>query len=277
MPACSGRRKIPWMLARLVCPAVLAWTACNGVTQNASRWFVIGGSNSDIPGALQVQHKVLPTRPEATIVASEDCEGLRPGLFLTVVAAADRASALASLQRLRTQVPDAYVRECRPKPDGRIMLGIPLLDVSIDRVPGDVVNWTDRDRISTVQPLSAGGYLWVRRSYEAIPDDVREGRRQAVLFFASDPGQAWLVEADCVDPQFARLGDWLALSCAKETAAEQLLHTTRVFSIAGRAAVRSVRRCRKPEIVSATELSCQAETVDSSGELHLTQNRVEFR
>lgn len=212
--------------------------------------------------------------PEVTVVASADCGNLRPGLYLTAIPASDARAAQFMVTQLRSQVKDAYVRECRAKPDSRVQLGLPLIDPSIAGVPANTVNWTDADRVSTVHKLAGGGYLWVRRRYQASPEDPREGRREAVWFFEASPASARQMESDCTDPSFARVGARLALSCARETAAEHLLHTTFVYRIGVSVPTQSIRRCRSPRFTSETELTCQEETISGAGELRLTRKRV---
>jgi hypothetical protein len=241
-------------------------------------WLVIAGSNTAVGPAMSARNKLDRAWPTATVVSSDDCENLRAGLYLTVVdTGPDREKAQAVLSRLRPGVPDAYVRQCKAKPDSRIALSVPLIDPSVEKVPQNVVNWTDHDRISSVIRLNDGGYLWIRRRYESIPEDPREGRRQTVLFFKTSPANATQVESDCTDPEYDRHGAWIAVACARETAADHLLHDIRIFSIGSWEQIRNVQRCRKPHLVSAAEMSCSAEEIDGSGSLKLTQKLVRFR
>jgi hypothetical protein len=142
---------------------------------------------------------------------------------------------------------------------------VPLIDFSIEKAPGNTVNWTDRDRISSVARLNGGGYLWIRRRYDSTPEGLREGRRETVLFFETNPKEARQIEPDCTSPEYDRIGGWLALGCAPEVAADQLLHSIRIFSTGSWAAIKTIRHCRNPRFVSTTELSCDSEAMDSSG------------
>jgi hypothetical protein len=148
------------------------------------------------------------------------------------------------------------------------------VDPSIEKVPEEAVNWDDEDRVSSVVKLPESGYLWIRRMYEAAREDAREGRRTSVLFFRTSPTRSTQLSADCTDPQFSGKADRIALSCARETAAENLLHETIVYDAATAHQLISVPRCRQPDLRSASELSCEAEGVDQEGTLHLQPKRV---
>lgn len=266
------------MIRFLLGCALLAPISCTATAEPTSQWFVIAGSAKTVQPALRTKQKLLPSWPEISIVASSDCKNLRPGLFLTVVNTFDSKEGAASvLGKVREQVPDAYVRECPPHQDSRIQLGVSLIDPSIEKVPQDVVNWTDEDRISEVLKLPGGGYLWLLRRYEADEEDPREGRRESVLVFASKAEAATLLERDCTDPSYARTADWIALSCARESAADHLLHQTTVFDMKSGKSVHSVSRCRDPKFTSTTELVCQQEAIDKQGRLQLKPKSVRFR
>ena len=266
------------MIRFLLSLAILALISCTATAEPVSQWLVIAGSDKAVQPALRTKQKLSPSWPEVAIVASSDCKDLRAGLFLTVVGtfnSKDRAASV--LGKVREQVPDAYLRECRPYEESRIQLGVSLIDPSIEKVPQDAVNWTDEDRVSEVVKLPGGGYLWILRRYEADEEGPREGRRESMLVFANKPEAAMLLEADCTDPSYARIADWIALSCARESALDNLLHQTAIFDMRSGKTVHSVSRCRNPEFVSPTELVCQAEAVDKRGRLRLKRKSVQFR
>ncbi len=238
-------------------------------------WLVIAGSHTSVKPATETKQKLQSSWPEAAIVASDDCDGLRRGLFLAVAAKLPRREeAQEVLSKVKVAVPDAYVRECRPKPASRIQFGVPVVEPSIESVPTNAVNWTDEERISRVATLPGAGHLWIRRRFEPVPEDPREGRRTAVLFFAETPETAVSLDEDCTDPQFSQKGGRVALSCARETAADNLLHETKVYDIHSGKELLTVRRCRQPELRSAVELSCKAEEIGADGQLRLRVKTV---
>jgi hypothetical protein len=248
------------------------------LAKEQKRWLVTSFTTRDLQSAIRAENKLHPQWPQTSIVASSDCSNLSGGYFLTVVTAAwTMAAAEHTFSQFRLRGDTAYVQECMPRPDSRLMLRIPLVDPSIEHVPPDAVNWTDADRISTVVKLDDDGYLWFRRWYEADREDPREGRRVSVLFLTYRPQSAHELVQDCTDPSFAVRGKWLALDCAREAAAENLFHQLKVYELPSGKPAFSIQRCRQPLFESATALTCQAEQVDIDGELRLSPKRVRFR
>jgi hypothetical protein len=240
-----------------------------------SKWLVIAASQRNVVPALEAIRKMQTEWPHAAVVASNDCDGLRPGLYLAVAeVAADRAAADAALQKLKSKIPDAYVKECRPKLNSTLAAGVPLVDPSIPKVPGDSVNWSDRDRISSARKLKDKGYLWIRRWYSPAVEDPLEGRRESVLYFDGNPANAKELQANCADPQVVQGSDLLALSCARETAGDNLMHETMVFDTTSGKARKSIPHCREPAFVSPHEITCKTESVNARGELELQTERV---
>jgi hypothetical protein len=243
--------------------------------QNQAKWLVIAASQREVVPALEASRKLQARWPHATVVASTDCEGLRPGLHLAVAEmATNRAGADAALQKLKSEVPDAYVRECRPKVDSTLGAGVPLVDPSIADVPSDSVNWSDRDRVSSVVKVSDVSYVWIKRWYSPTADDPLEGRRESVLYFEGSPENAKELQASCTDAQAVQHGHLLALSCTRENAGDNLLHEITIFDTPSGKALKSVQRCREPAFVTSTEVTCKAESVNAQGKLKLEAKRI---
>jgi len=260
-------------LLLLVTSAVSVVTCGRG--QNQAKWLVIAASEREVVPALEATRKLQARWPHVTVIASTDCEGLRPGLHLAVAEiATDRAIADVVLQKLKSEVPDAYVKECRPKADSTLGAGVPLLDPSIAEVPSDSVNWSDRDGISSVIKLHESGYVWIRRWYSPAANDPLEGRRESVLYFEASPNTARELQASCIDAQAVQHGHLLALSCVRENAGDNLLHEVTVFDTTSGKAVKSIARCREPAFVSSTDVTCKAESVNPQGRLRLETKRV---
>ena len=258
--------------------ACFAAFACAGTTQASGKWLVIAGSNRSVSPALNVKKKLERKWPSVSIIASNDCQALAPDLFLTVAGiTSDRASAETALVRLKMDISDAYVRECRPKDETMLMFGLPVVDASIEQVPVDAVNWSDKDRLSTVVKLPQKGYLWIRHRYVADPNDAREGRRQSVLFFDEKPDKTIELKADCPDPHAQQRGQWITFDCAREVAGDNLLHETVVVDLTSGKSIYGVRRCRNPQFVSDSEITCQIERVNADGQLSLQAFQPVFR
>jgi hypothetical protein len=262
------------VLHLLLVTSAAALSFC-GVGQNETKWLVIASSQREVVPALEATRKLQTSWPNATVFASGDCDALRPGLYLAVAEIApNRVAADAALQKLKSDVPDAYVRECRPKLNSTLAAGVPLVDPSIAKVPADSVNWSDSDRVSSVQKLTGKGYLWIRRWYSPAAEDPLEGRRESVLYFDERPENAKELQAGCTNAQAVQRGELLALICARETAGDNLLHETILFDTTSGKPMKSIPHCREPEFASPVELTCKAESVNAQGELKLQAKRV---
>jgi hypothetical protein len=217
--------------------------------------------------------KTLRSRfPDSTVVASKDCTNLSSGQFFAVVGVY-RDKPRQESNQPNGQPHRLHLQKCSPNKDGLLAFGIPLVDPSIEQLPSNVVNWSDSDKISSLANLS-GARLWFRRIYVESPEDVREGRRTSVLLFEDSPGQNFLLSSDCSDGVFSAFGGKIALSCARETVADNLLHEVKVFDIASKKEIASIQRCRNPTISSPSFLTCQAETVDKDGHLILQKKSL---
>ena len=243
------------------------------------RWLAIGGSDRTVSAALRTQAGLRGEWPQVTIVASDDCEGMTAGLFLTVVAEAeDRGAASEAVKRVTTAVPGAYLKQCRPKPGSRAGLGLPVIDSSIEKVPDTVVNWTEGHRVSRVVALPEKGFLWIRKYYaDEAREDPREGRREALALVAGRGAAPVVLSEDCASRSYGQRSGWIVAACERAVAGDHTLHETTVFDGATGHVVFKVGECRTPALVSNTELSCEAESVNGVGRLILKRKRVAFR
>jgi hypothetical protein len=256
--------------------ASLLLVACILPVTAQQRWLVISGSSRSATEAIKLTAKLRALEPDASVVMSSDCENLRQGLYLSSAAVTtDRAVAQSALEKAKTIAQDSYLRECKARPASRIALNVPAIDPSIEKVPDNAVNWTDEDRTSTVTKLPSG-YLWLRRTYVAAPEDPQEGRRTAAWFFTANPADALQLTADCSDTGHAQNGTRLALSCARESAGDNLFHEITVYDTSTGQPLRQIKHCRKPNLPTANQLACQAEEVDAQGTLHLRPKQVEI-
>jgi hypothetical protein len=260
----------------LLAGALLCLCACRS-GESESAWLAVAFASPDVTQAIEAKRGLERSWPQATIVSSGDCGNLKPGLYLVAAAILPgRQAARDAVAKLEAER-GAYASHCAVEPASRLALGVPVVDPSILEVQPNAVNWSDADRVSEVVKLAGPGYLWIRRRYEPGKEDAREGRRESVLYFAQDPRQAETLEEDCTQPDHAEYGEWIAVSCAREVAADRLLHGITVFARSASEPVHSIRRCREPRFLSDRELACKSEEVDADGELRLTEKTVRFR
>lgn len=242
--------------------------------QAEPKWLVVLGTSSSVQQAVARANHLRNVSGKMTVVVSDDCINLKPGLFLTVAGILNDDKAA---QRLVTEnrkiVPDAYPRACEPRPGSRVQFGIDAVDPSIFKVPPNAVNWDDRDRISEVH-AEGQTYVWLRRRYVEDKNDPREGRRTGVLLFNTNPLSARQITPDCFDAQVAGSDHNVALACARENAGDNLLHQMQVIDTNSGQAIRTLDRCRNPKFVTSVEVTCDAEAVGADGKLKLTPTRI---
>ena len=160
------------------------------------------------------------------------------------------------------------MRVCHIAPDSRLALHIPVLDSSILRRPVDTVNWTYEDALSRTQTLSSSLVAVILPRYESVAEDAREGLRTSLRVIIKPGGESVMLQEDCIDPEPTAQGNLVAVSCVNATAADQLLHITRVYKIPSGKVILERERCRSPQLLTHG-LSCQEEELDKQGNLRL--------
>lgn len=236
-------------------------------------WLLIGASDASA-AAMAKKARPMATRTAAgLVVQTRDC-GDPKNVFAWVGEVAGSAEAAqAALPRVRQWVSDAYVKRCDAKPRSLLALRINAIDPSIAEVPPDAVNWNERDRVSSVQPLADGRSLLVTRYFAGTPNDPLEGRRERVSVVDA-AGQRSVLQEHCLDASHVseRRGE-IAFQCAREQAADELLHSVLVFDAAGRK-LAEIAHCRNPQWSSERSIACDAESVDADGRLKLRRKRT---
>jgi hypothetical protein len=240
-------------------------------------WLAVVSTSPTVVQAINMAKRLRTSLGSVIIVATNDCENLKPGLFLSVTGISNNSDAAERrVAEARKTVHDAYVRNCEPKPGSRVQFTIDLVDASIYEVPADVVNWDDNDRISELRTAGLM-HLWIRREYRKDENDPREGRRTSVWLFKNDPSAAQKITPDCADAEVVVSDSLIALTCARETAGDNLFHQVQVLDINIGRTVRTVDRCRTPKFVTASEFTCEAEAVGPDGGLKLTPQKFPLK
>ena len=148
-----------------------------------------------------------------------------------VTTSAERAQ--TRLEQVRQMVKDAYIKRCIVKAGSLLELRVSAVDPSIADVPTDAVNWEDEDRVSEERQLADGRTLVIVRRYVQSPNDPLEGRRERVML-ASSKGEKKVLTENCIGTaHMAATAGRVAFDCAREQAADQILHVTLAFDDAG--------------------------------------------
>jgi len=271
-------RATPWLSA--------VWLTAFGTAVSGARaeciWLVVGASDVSAAGiarkaAARIHALPAEERAEALVVRTEDC-GEQRGMFAwSVGLAKSREAAAQRLERLRGVLGDAYVKKCMVRASSLLAFRISAVDRSIAKVPDDAVNWDEAARLSTSRAVSGGAAIVVVRHYEAgDADDPLEGRRERVLLRTA-AGNMLTLSEDCpAAADFETSGRYVAFECAREQAADEVLHEVRVVSVAGQL-VTSLPRCRAPRFGTTGTLTCQEESVDAEGALRLLPKRTSLK
>jgi hypothetical protein len=249
---------------------VAVGTLLAGCAAGETVWLLIGASGRSPAHVAARSAELQAEWPQGLTVDMADCGQAAGMLALALAVSADPASAETLVPRARARIPDAYTKRCEVVPQSRLAFRIPAVHPSVGRVPADSVNWTDVDRVSTLERLGDAGFILRERVYQADPEDAREGRRERVYFFRDDPDARVQLSEDCWD--YAGQADdagRIAFQCARETAADHFLHSTFVVSLASGQVLREVSHCRNPWWISEDRLSCYREEVDADGRLRL--------
>ena len=235
-------------------------------------WLVIGASDAS-PAGIAHKGKVLtPLSANGFIVQTRDC-GDKRNLFAWVAEATSSAAAAQSgLSRLREKVKDAYVKRCDVKPRTLLAFRVSAVDASIANVAQDAVNWQDEDRISSIHPLADGRAIAVIR-HDVDEDGPFQGRSARVVV-VDTAGKRLTLEEDCNFPgRVAFQQGKIAFDCAREVAADHLLHSVVVFNATGEK-LAEIKRCRNPRWSRDRTLVCDAETVDVDGQMKLLPKQI---
>ena len=183
--------------------------------------------------------------PGAHVIATDDCPGMKAGLFIL----ATRPGA--------ARPAGAYVRRCTPRPQSVAALGLPAVDPSFAAMRNPPVNFDGGDIVTRQR---AG--LLLRPYYVADPNDPREGLRIAVDDVA---GRRRSIERDCTDPEVARNADRIAIACVIEEVAGQPVYRTTVYRARDLARVQAVPRCRNPRFLTGAVMRCDAQRIAPDG------------
>ena len=196
--------------------------------------------------------------PDARVIATEECDGMRPGLFILVVKPGSSA---------RTR--DAYVRRCIAQPYSATGRGIPSVDPSFAALRARPVNFDGKDIVTFIR-----ANLLVRPYYVDLANDPREGLRVAVEDMID--GRRRPIERDCNAPEVMRGVDHIAIACAVEQIAGQPVYRTVIYRASDLSRVREISRCRDPQFFRVDLLRCWTQTVSAMGKVTLKPRYVTF-
>jgi hypothetical protein len=232
-------------------------------------------ASSPTPAGIAEKAKQLSVRfKDGLVIQTSDCGDARNVFAFASGLEESREAAQSALASTRSAIPDAYVRVCRVKAGSLLAFRVPAVDSSIADVPGDAVNWSDEDRVSSAEPLPDGRSLIFIRYYVKADNDPLEGRRERVVL-GEGRGRTMVLEEQCARAgKVAAAGERIAFECATEEAGDQLMHTVMAFDESGHK-LKETPHCRNPRWDTKNVLGCEAESVGADGRLRLERTRAE--
>ncbi len=236
---------------------------------------VIAASSSSPAGIAEKAKQLSAQFKNGLVIRTSEC-GDEHNVYAFVSGIEDSgAEAQSLLASTRASIPDAYIKECRLKPDSLLAFRIPAVDSSIADVPAGAVNWSDEDRISTAGPLPDGRTLILVRYYAPAADDPLEGRRERVIL--GDPSdKTTVLDQNCMRAGKAAVrAGRIAFDCAIEQAGDHLLHAVKTFDESG-SRLKEIQHCRNPRWERKNLLACDEESVGPDGKLVLTAKQTEI-
>jgi hypothetical protein len=236
---------------------------------------VIAASSSSPAGIAEKAKQLSAQFKDGLVIQTSEC-GDEHNVYAFASGIEDsRAAAQSVLSSTRASIPDAYIKECRLKPDSLLAFRIPAVDSSIADVPAGAVNWSDEDRISTARPLPDGRTLILVRYYAKAADDPLEGRRERVVL--GDPSdKTTVLDENCVRAGNAVVSAGrIAFDCASEQAGHHLLRVVKAFDESG-SGLKEIQHCRNPRWERKNLLACDEESVGADGKLVLTAKQTEI-
>ncbi|HET6205768.1 MAG TPA: hypothetical protein VFD98_03100 [Terracidiphilus sp.] len=236
---------------------------------------VIAASSPSPAGIAEKAKQLSAQFKNGLVIQTSEC-GDEHNVYAFVSGIEDsRAEAQSLLASTRASIPDAYIKECRLKPDSLLGFRVPAVDSSIADVPAGAVNWSDEDRISTASPLPDGRTLILVRYYAHAADDPQEGRRERVIL--GDPSdKTTVLDENCTRAGKAAVtAGRIAFDCAVEQAGDHLLHAVKAFDDSG-SKLKEIQHCRKPRWEQKNLLACDEESVGADGKLVLTAKQTEI-
>lgn len=236
-------------------------------------WLVVGASSHSAAEIARKSRLLAINAPDSLVVQTGDC-GDKKNIYAWVAeAAASPEAAQTALARVRTTAKSAYIKRCDVKPATLLALRMTVVDPSIADVPETAVNWTEKDRVSSVHHLPDGRSIVIARYFSPEMDDPLEGRRERVILTGGKQKTAILEENCPSSGLIATFRGKVAFHCVRGEAGVHLIHNVSVFGKNGEK-LTEIKGCRNPGWSGESVIECDQESVDSDGQLSLKRKQI---
>lgn len=241
---------------------------------NYEKMIVIGSFSSSIEAVKQKKFLESKIDRPLQIVASSDCVNLKKDLYLVVIS--DRKM---SISYAREKIPDSYERRCELISTSVMKYNIDAVDSSFALVKIDPINWSSKDTVAQlVSILYPRKLLIIRPYYLNVQNDPSEGLNAAVEIHDLNKNNIAPLINECRYANVNYRGAFIAVSCANEQIADQVVYTTKIFSAANGSLSRTLNRCAKPVInVTKKLITCEMQIIDKNGNIKTISKTVKLQ
>ena len=251
-------------------PGILA------ATKTIRLWFPIGASGSSAAEIAKTAKAFSQDFPGGLVVQMSDCGGPEDRLTWVAEASFSEDLAKATLARLRTTAPDAYLESCDARAGTLLSFRMTAVDPSIADIPeGDQEYWNDADRVSSARPLPDGRTIILVRAYDAADGSELLGRSERVLLGMPDGSRSVLVNSCNEAGGFVTRKGLVALHCVKEAIAHLPFPSVEVFDQRS-IQIAHIRACRDPVFKEDRVIACQSVSYTRDRELKLKTKHTRF-
>ena len=214
-----------------------------------------------------------------SVISSNDCTNLKPGLVLYVANKShNKADAKQHLINAKAIVPDSYLRECHIKPHSLLSNDFTFIDNSIFALPEETISWSFDDVKSEIITLNENiSFLIVKKFNGNINDEV-EGRQSALYYIEPESRKPQLILNQCWDFALpSQKNKLLAFQCMTGMAANHYINTVYVYNLTKNNILFEREYCQKASINNQQLIGCLEEKVDANGELTLSPQTFEIQ
>lgn len=209
---------------------------------------------------------------ELSVISSNDCTNLKPGLVLYVANKyQNKADADKALVQAKSIVADSYIRECQIKPGSLLDNNLTFIHESIFKLPEDTISWRFEDTRSEISHLNEQISFIIERKYNGDINNEVEGRQSSLYMLDNITNRKTLILDQCWDfAESTKKDNLIAFQCVTGSGGNHYIHSAYTYDTNTHKVIYSKEFCQKPEIIDKTHLRCQEESIDANGELTLS-------
>lgn len=246
---------------------------------NVLLYLSIVATETEQLSAITKHHELSKKFKALSVISSNDCTNLKPGLVLYVADKVhNKADAKKALNKAKALVPDSYLRKCNIKPNSLLSNGFSYIHDSLFKLPEDTISWTFDDVMSELVPLNENISFLVEKKFNGDINDEVEGRQSALYYVEPNSTKPKLILNQCWDfASPSQKNKLLVFQCMTGMAANHYIHTVYAYNITQNNISFKKEFCQQSSIKNEKLIACLEESVDANGELKLVPREFEIR